>query len=460
MQLVIATMPALRLLLPLLSVACAAAAFPEGLEQTLQAIVQNKSALYNCSFSLAVRSSDGVLAVADGITDFKAMTKARVTDKYAWGSVTKMHTAASIMKLVADGVFTLDHTVGSLVDNILGEMQKASPGQNFSNVWDLWGTNIANTTIRALLGMHSGVPDFDTATPSSNPLKNPTDPLRTQFYNTPDHAGAPTEMMSEPWVAHNWVDCVHGHHGPPGAQFCYSSTNFMLLGLVLAQHANLADWKDLDQTKILPDYLKDELVFATDGTPVSYGAARGYDRTKYNQPKGSWNDHDVGDVKGVFAGWTASNAISSAAAMANMTWEIYSAYSFAPKEFIDQMKPPKTSFWHPISIYGMGTFNLDANTGQSGAYGEGYGHLGATYGYNSISAYFPALNITVSVATNIETDNQVQPADALCFAYNAIAGAMLNQSLTCTFKSGGFYGGLCKCTKIKDPSTEASTLLV
>lgn len=235
----------------------------------------------------------------------------------------------------------------------------------------------------------------------------------------------------------------------------------MLLGFVLAQYANLADWKEFDQTRILPDYLKNEIVFAKDGSPVSYGSARGYDRTSYNQPvKGVHNDHDNGDVKGVFAGWTASNAVASAAAMANMTWEIYSAYSFAPKEFIDQMKPPKATFFHPISIYGLGTFNLNMETGQKGAYGEGYGHLGATYGYQSFSGYFPALNITVSVATNIETDDQVQPADTFCFAYNAIASAMLNQDISCTFKSAGFYGGACKCSKITDSSLEPATLLV
>lgn len=299
-----------------------------------------------------------------------------------------------------------------------------------------------------------GIPDFDTATPDREGLN--TDPLRAELYKNPDHSDTPTELMSVPWVAHHWRDCKKRH----GFQFCYSSTNFMLLGLVLAQHAKLHDWKDLDQTKILPAYLKDEIVFAKQGTPVSYGSAHGYDRTSYNMPKGVYNDHDNGDVKGVFSGWTASNLVASAAAMANMTWEIYSAYSFAPKEFIDQMVPPKASFLHPFSIYGLGTFNLDMETGQKGKYGMAYGHLGATYGYQSISGYFPALNITLAVATNIETDDQVQPSDTICLAYNAIAGAMLSQDITCTFSSQGYYGGTCKCTQIKEPVTESATLLV
>lgn len=442
-----------------LTLVAAAAALPSGLENTLQAIVKEKAAKYNCSISIAVRSSDDVVTVAGGIADFETKVQAKVTDKYAWGSCTKMHTAASIMNLISKGAFTLDHTIGSLVDDVLGKMQKANPGQNFSSVEDLWGANITDVTIRQLLSMKAGVPDFDTATPSRTPGGLNTDSLRALLYKTPNRSDSPTQLMSVPWVAKTWTDCTARH----GFQFCYSSTNFMLLGFVLAQYGKLSDWKDLDQSQFLPDYLKSEIVFAKDGTPVSYGSARGYDRTSYNMPKGEYNDHDNGDVKGVFAGWTASNVVSSAMAMANLTWEIYSAHTLAPKEFIDQMIPAKPSLFHPFSIYGLGTFNLDMETGQKGTYGTGYGHLGATYGYQSISGYFPGLNISMSLATSIETDNQVQPSDAFCFAYNAIASAMLNQNITCQFSSSGYYGGACKCTPIKaleTMNTETHTLLV
>jgi CubicO group peptidase (beta-lactamase class C family) len=425
------------------------AAFPSGLEQRLQAISKEKAAKYNCSISVAVRSSDDLVMVADGVVDFRTFAQATVADKYAWGSCTKMHTAASIMKLVSQGAFTLDHTIGSLVDDVLEKMKKADLSQRFSSVEDLWGSNITNVTIRQLLSMKDGVPDFDTAQPSRGGIME--DPLRAQLYKIPDHLDSPTELMSEPWVAHHWNQC--SQVGPMSG-FCYSSTNFVLLGLVLAQHANIADWKDLDQKATLPEYLQKEMVFAKDGTPVSYGSARGYDRTSYNMPNGTHNDHDNGDVKGVFAGWTASNVVASAAAMANMTWEIYRAYSLAPKEFIDQMIPPQPTVLHPFSIYGLGTFNVGFQTGQKGKYGEGYGHLGATYGYQSVSGYFPALDISLAIATNIETDDQVQPSDTMCFVYNAIAASVLDQNITCTFEPHGYYGGACKCDEIKTPSPD------
>lgn len=430
----------------LASLALSVGAFPSGLEKKLQSVAESEAAKYKCSISIAARSADSTVEVAAGTVDFKTKAQAKVTDKYAWGSCTKMHTAASIMNLVSKGVIKLDDTISSLVDDVLGKFKAANPSQSFSRVEDLWGGNITSVTIRQLLSMKDGVPDFDTATPSRTGQN--TDPLRAQLYKEPNVMATPTELMSVPWVEGQWTE-----PRSKSFDFRYSSTNFMLLGLVLAQHAhNVSVWTELDQSKLLPDYLKGEIVFAKDGTPVSYGSARGYDRTSYNMPKGTYNDHDNGDIKGVFAGWTASNIVASAMAVANMTWEIYAAYSFAPKEFTDQMIPPKPTLMHPYSIYGLGTFNLGGTTGHKDAYGYGYGHLGATYGYQSISGYFPKLNITLAIATNIETDNQVQPSDTICFAYNAIAGAMLGKNISCTFQAGGYYGGACKCDSIDDAS--------
>jgi len=64
--------------------------------------------------------------------------------------------------------------------------------------------------------------------------------------------------------------------------------------------------------------------------------------------------------------------------------------------------------------YGLATFNLSHHTGVEGPKGIAYGHLGATYGYQSIVAYFPALDFSLAIGTNTETDYQSQPSDAMC----------------------------------------------
>ena len=97
-------------------------------------------------------------------------------------------------------------------------------------------------------------------------------------------------------------------------------------------------------------------------------------------------------------------------------------------------------------FYGYATFNLTRRTGRGMPAGEAVGHLGATYGYQSIVAHFPVYNFTLAIATNIETDHQAQPAAALCYAFNGVAALLGGPSAAgCTFVDGGYYSGGCTC---------------
>eukprot|EP00931_Biecheleriopsis_adriatica_P121813 TRINITY_DN9687_c0_g1_i1.p1 TRINITY_DN9687_c0_g1~~TRINITY_DN9687_c0_g1_i1.p1 ORF type:complete len:442 (-),score=86.60 TRINITY_DN9687_c0_g1_i1:21-1346(-) len=413
------------------------AALPSNLHEILESIAQKESLKYNCSINIAVRNADDQVLAAAGIVDFLKNQAAQTSDLYAWGSVTKMFTAASIMKLVAAGRFSLDDAMAPLVNPLLSQMAKKDPQQNFSSVQELWGDAVSTTTVRELLAMKSPVPDFDTAQPSRGGLY--VDPLRKLLYDSPDHFYEPTELMSVPWVAGHEKPCKRIPGFPMGS-FCYSSTNFMLLGFILAAQAGSESWTDFDQSAFLPPSLQGRIKFANRGSPKDYGAAHGYDHTSYNAPRGVDSDHDNWGVDGVFAGWTASNVVASASAVANLTWEIWGPpQGVAPKEYIDQMIPSNSS------IYGLGAFNLGFFSGQKGKLGVGYGHLGATYGYQSLAAYFPELNIAMTIATNIETNTQSQPSDTFCLAYNAVAGAMLGKTFECSFESAGYYGGRCTC---------------
>ena len=83
------------------------------------------------------------------------------------------------------------------------------------------------------------------------------------------------------------------------------------------------------------------------------------------------------------------------------------------------------------------------------AFGPRVSGQGATYGFQSQLVYFPQLQAVLAVATNIETDTQTQPKDVLCFAYNAVAGLLLGQQITCTFSKSSYYGSGCNCTQIQ-----------
>ena len=72
--------------------------------------------------------------------------------------------------------------------------------------------------------MTSGIPDFDTAHGHGIMI----DSLRKQLYDNPDKVYSPAELMQFPWVAGNYRPC---YDEPPHYHKCYSSTNFMLLGM-------------------------------------------------------------------------------------------------------------------------------------------------------------------------------------------------------------------------------------
>lgn len=425
---------------------------PAGLEAELKRIAAKNSAKYNCSIVVSVKSATGEVHAAHGTIDYSSGRQASMYDEFPWGSVTKSLTGVSIMNLVSKGAFRLDDKVAPLVDPMLKKMAAADPRQNFSSLEELFGAeNVSEMSVRQLLAMHSGMPDFDTAKPEGKP---PTDKLRGLLYAHPHHEYMPAELMEVPWVAHQWKPCKPFFPGL-NISMCYSSTNFMVLGLVLAAQAGKSHWQELDQGSFLPPSLRGQLKFVMSGVPRDYTPVHGYDRTSYNVPLGQRNDHDNSDVAGVFSGWTASNIVASTPSIARLAWEIYGPpHSLAPKEYVDQMVPTISP------IYGLATFNLSSFVGQKGRYGRAYGHLGATYGYQSVMAYFPELELSIAVATNIETDFQKQPAHTLCFAYNAAAGLLLDKKIHCIYNQTSYYIGGCKCTQIESDGEDAGEMIV
>lgn len=261
----------------------------------------------------------------------------------------------------------------------------------------------------------------------------------------------PVELMKVPWVKGHWRKCRKSWAPEP---FCYSSTNFMLLGMVLAGHDNATSWDTYNQTLTLPLSLQERVKFALSGGPSKYSSVHGYDRTAYNVPSGQHNNHDDFDVSGVFSGWTASDLVANVSTVANLAWEILGPPSaIAPQKYADMMNPG-------VNFYGLATHNLSSNTGRTDKYGVTYGHLGATYGYQGLVGWFPELEMTLAVATNIETDDQQQPAMAFCLGYNEAITALTGRKTSCIFKVSGYYGGGCECVPFNEEDHEPSFRLI
>ena len=80
-----------------------------------------------------------------------------INDAYAFGSTTKTTTAVLILRLLDQG------KIGSLDDSIVPHansyLRRISGGK--SDLIEIFGPMIHNLTLRHLLSMHSGIPEYD-----------------------------------------------------------------------------------------------------------------------------------------------------------------------------------------------------------------------------------------------------------------------------------------------------------
>jgi CubicO group peptidase (beta-lactamase class C family) len=413
------------------------------LQADIQRVVAAEAAKYNCTIAAAVHSETRGVHAAAAAGEVSAAPGAAAStpeDIFVWGSITKISTGAAILRRVQEGKLGLNDSIPQYVDPMLRAMKRRDPSLNFSSCADLWGDRVAQVTIYHLATMNSGIPDFDTAKPYPRP---PTDSLRATIYEHPSQDYTPPDLLAVPWV----------HTGklafPPGTArhgFAYSSTNFVLLGLVLAHLDGAVSWDVFDQTSFMPADVKAKLPsvkYVRSGAPSSVSRLSGYDRTSYNgQVPANLPGIDVKDVHGVFGGWSASDYTSTVGDAAALAYEVY-----GPKQRIinatyqSVMVPECQDF----CIYGFATFNLTQELGQKGAEGVAYGHLGATYGYQTVLAYMPALDVSIAIGSNLENDDQTHPSDTLCVLYTAVKNRLTGSTDNCVFKAGGYFSGGCKC---------------
>ena len=143
------------------------------------------------------------------------------SDTMQLGSGTKPYTAAAIMRLRDQGKLSLDDKVSKHVDGVMQNMWNTT-------FVELMGQNATNITVGNLIKMQSGIGDFDIPTYDNEMLVNG------------DKVHSPLEVLE-------LVASFNGTYGcktfnctyvcEPGTCTMYSSTNYVIAGLVLAGNA-------------------------------------------------------------------------------------------------------------------------------------------------------------------------------------------------------------------------------
>jgi CubicO group peptidase (beta-lactamase class C family) len=228
----------------------------------IQPQLDNLSLAYNhSSWSFAYRDAYSNVTLCSGFRDRNpnGSEPCRTSDVYAWGSGTKPTTALRILQLVEAGEISLDDSFVSHADDYVRHISGGS-----TDLLKLYGPVVQNVSIRHLLQMRSGISEYD-----------------NQFVRTYQNTHRSVDL--DPlWILN------HSNRTfvcPPGTCGKYSSTNYVLLGLVLASHQQAVDWDKLDQRAWIINHT------AAAGAPPPFDSMRFPVHGLCNDSRDSAGDH-------------------------------------------------------------------------------------------------------------------------------------------------------------------------
>ena len=169
----------------------------EGIEKTLQAIIADTLEPYGTAAVLQIKTLESEWIITSGSEDITTDVPTRRQDRFRIGSISKTFLAVTTLRLVEQRILSLDEKADRwLSDDLIANL-----------------ANVEQVTLRQLLSMRSGVPEY----------------LNAIFI------AAVKENLSRIWTAEDAL--VFAYNLPalfePDAQFSYSNSNYLLMQLVL-----------------------------------------------------------------------------------------------------------------------------------------------------------------------------------------------------------------------------------
>ena len=364
------------------------------LETAFTQISVKQSSVWNdSSVIISFLNNQGNAEVASGYRDLKKKIKAHPNDASLVGSATKMVTSVAVLQLVEKGIFLLEHSVSDLVDRYLMKF-------NGTTLVSLFGSNITLVTVRNLLAMRSGLPDYDNSKFRKFQMKNPTYEI------------TPFDILHM---------CPKKFICAPGSCGWFSSTNYILAGLIIAahtgpQHTAMIPWDSYDQKSVLPirpTAMYESFIFTKDKLlsqyqSLTYNVSNGYDE----------NGKSVWDVN-ADRGWTTGNLLTNAGDLTRFVYDLYTPPGKMLQPYM--MSPSAVYRFRPLQnkqlYYGLGTSLLSTNTST----GILVGLIGNTYGFYSEVVYNLNFNFGLTVLLNHEESSYEDSIGTITnLAYTAV----------------------------------------
>lgn len=291
---------------------------------------------------------DGAHLAASGVADLRDDTAVRTDDAFRIASVTKPMVAAALLSYVEDGEIGLDDRIADhLSADVLAGL-----------------ANTDRATVRQLLQMTSGIPDY-----------LDTDAFWAAVERTPTTFWLPEQVLA-------FADGIPAEHAP-GTAFHYSNSNYILAQLILEDLSGRSLAEVLDWTVFGPAGMDDCAV----ETAATFATAivRGYDLD---------DDGELADVTEVNdgVGLGDGGVICSVESMARFLPALLDG-AILEQETVQVMLDTDGST-------SQGAYGLGIDVDRDGAFGVTVGHEGASSGFQATLLYLPADDLSVAVLTN------------------------------------------------------------
>ena len=312
------------------------------------------------SMTISFRGDPEDIKIAVGKTQYGGGEKVTPENVFQIGSNTKAFTAVLILKLEADGVLSIDDTLGKWLPQ-----------------YPAW----KNVTIRQILNMTSGIPTYDA-----------TSAWEEDVSNNPYATSTPEQLVAY----------VYPTLHKPGS-WEYSNTGYILAQMIIDK----ASWWHSYQSQL-------DRLFAENCLNNTFYEPNFYPAPVMRRLVSGYyvNTDDPGlakllgqDTKDFSLGWTQAAGGIIATPQDLTTWvrDLFESNVLPPKqqrELLSLVAIPggerikKTSDKHPEG-FGLGIFQITA-----APLGLFWGYLGSTLGYRASYAYLPDSGLIITVFTN------------------------------------------------------------
>jgi hypothetical protein len=393
-------------LLSVTGLAGATISLEDAIREAVLPLLQNQSSEYeNSAWGFSYVDATTRVSFCAGYSDRVTLTNCTANDMHAWGSTTKVMTATRILQLHEMGKLKLDDSIVLHANEYVKHLSRGA-----TSLVSLFGPQIHNVTIRHLLQMVSGIWEYD-----NKELR------QIQNFNR-------SIDLDPLWIL-NYTNRTF--MCDPGTCGSYSSTNYVILGLVIANYAprGMEGWDKVDQRDWIPESYQtsypnssfNDIYYPVHGACSNFTSARpgrenstmhGFQQDKFIK-KGIVPDEDALDVISMscLQGWTCGNLVAPTISIADFFWTLLGPPSLDPStrllrpDTLEEMLSFRNGTYlgeaNPFG-YGLGMMNFTSMNWGFEYEGLLYGHNGLTYGFGAQSGYHLDLEFAVTWNNNAE----------------------------------------------------------